>query len=545
MKYTLKTITIVMFFLCQSIFGQTSTLDKQTIKELDSLFEAHHQNDKRGSIVSIIKDEEVIYTNASGLANIEHQIPINNSTTFNIASNSKQFTIFLALLLEEEGKLSLEDDISLYLPELKDLPYRITIKQLANHTHGLSNPDEIAKLKGEKFMHHGQVVTMLLGNKLVDFEPGEKLIYNNTGFIILSEIIERVENKPFTEQLQERIFKPLGMNSTKAVAYTDDVVINKAYAYDKLSNTYINFPVELSTIGSSGIYTTINDLTLWAKNYQNVKLGKPEFYKKMQELTILNSGRATNYGLGLQVDRYKGIDIVFHGGGTESYRSYILHAPKHQLSLLYLSNKGGLTGLDIMYKSLELLLKKNVQEKETFKVLNNDELKNFEGTYQMFPGVYYNIIAENGKLYFQDFGATEKLYLPQTGENEFDYPIPYFKFVFYENEFYYHMADMTYACKKVKPLEIPNAIDLNKYVGFYKSAILDTIYELYIKDDKLFTKHPTFNEIALFPLSTISFYSKQSFFAKIDFNTKANGTVESLKVSGQNLKDIVFEKIIK
>jgi len=543
MKHILKTTTIIIFFLCQPIFGQTSTLNKQTIKALDSLFEAHHQNDKRGSIVSIIKNEKVIYTNARGLANIEQQIPINNSTTFNIASNSKQFTMFLALILEEEGKLSLNDDISLYLPELKNLPYKITIKQLANHTHGLSNPDEIAKLKGKKFMHHEQVLQMLLDNKLVDFEPGEKLIYNNAGFILLSEIIERIENKPFTEQLQERIFKPLGMNSTRAVAYTDDVVKNKAYAYDKLSDTYINFPVELSTIGSSGIYTTINDLTLWAKNYQNIKLGKPEFYKKMQELTILNSGEATNYGLGLQVDRYKGIDIVFHGGGTESYRSYILHAPEHQISLLYLSNKGGLTGLDIIYKSLELLLKNNLQEKETFKVLNNDELKNFEGTYQIFPGVYYKIIAENGKLYFQDFGATDKFYLPQTGEKEFDYPIPYFKFIFYENGFYYHMADMTYACKKVEPLEIPDAIELNKYVGIYRSAKLDTSYELYIKDGKLYTKHPTFNEIALFPLSTNSFYSKQSFFAKVDFKTKADGTIESLKVSGQNLKDIVFKKL--
>ncbi len=546
MNYTLKIVRVIaILLLSQSVFAQNAILEKETIKKIDSLFNSYHQDNKTGSIMSIIKNEETVYTNLRGLANVEHQIPITNATTFNIASVSKQFTTFLALLLEQEGKLSFDDDIRQHLHELKQLPNKITIKQLTNHTHGLPNPDELAQLKGVKTMSHWQVLKMLLNIKQVTFKAGDKHFYNNTGYILLSEIIERVGQKPFKEQLQEKIFKPLGMNHTQAVGYNDAVVKNKANSYKVWNNTYINLPVRLSTMGSSGIYTTINDLGLWVKNYQKVTVGTRGFYKKMQTATFLNSGKKINYGLGLQFDNYKGIDVVFHGGGTESYRTYILHAPKHQLSLLFLSNKGDMAGLDILYKSLEIILKESIQEKKTYTILNNKELKKLEGTYEMFPGIHYNIIAEKDTLYFQEFGSTAKHHLPQIGENEFDFPHPHIKFVFYKGGFNYHIADFTYPCKKVV-LQLPKSKDINltNFIGTFKNIEYNTTYELVIEDNKLIAKHSLNYDITLYPLSKNSFYSKEAFFGKIDFIFNTNGTIKGFKVSGQNLKDIIFKKVI-
>ena len=546
MNYTLKTLRVIaILLLSQSIFAQNAILEKQTIKKIDSLFNSYHQDNKTGSIMSIIKKEETVYVNHKGLANIEHQIPITNSTAFNIASVSKQFTTFLALLLEEEGKLSFSDDIRLHLHELKQLPNKITIKQLTNHTHGLPNPDELAQLKGVKTMNHRQVLKMLLNIKQVNFESGAKHEYNNTGYILLSEIIERVGQKPFKEQLQEKIFKPLGMNNTQAVGYNDDVVKNKAYSYKVWNDTYINLPVRLSTMGSSGIYTTINDLGIWVKNYQKVTVGTREFYEKMQTATFLNSGKKINYGLGLQFDNYEGIDVVFHGGGTESYRSYILHAPKHQLSLLFLSNKGDMVGLNILYKSLEIILKGSIQEENTYKVLNNKELDNLEGTYEMFPGIHYNIIAEKDKLYFQNFGSTDKHHLPQIGKNEFDFPHPHIKFIFYKGGFNYHIADMTYPCKKVV-LQLPKSKDINltDFIGTFKNIEYNTSYELVIKDNKLIAKHSLNYDISLYLLAKNSFYSKEAFFGEIDFIFNSDKSIIGFKLSGQNLKNIIFKKVI-
>lgn len=547
MNYTLKTVSVItILFLSQSIFAQNAILEKETIKRIDSLFNSYHQHGQTGSVMSIINKEKTVYMNHSGLANIEHQIPITSSTAFNIASVSKQFTTFLALLLEQEGKLSFDDDIRQHLQEFKHLPHKITIRQLTNHTHGFPNPDELAQLKGVKTMNHQQVVKMLLNIKQVNFEVATKHEYNNTGYILLSEIIERVGQKPFKEQLQEKIFKPLGMNNTIVVDDKNIVVKNKAYSYSLMDDNYINYPVRLSTIGASGIFTTINDLGLWAKNYQRVTLGKREFYKKMQTITILNSGKKTNYGLGLQFDNYKGVDVVFHGGGTESYRSYILHAPEHQLSLIFLSNKDGMLGLDILYKSLEIILEEFIQENHVYKKLNTKELKKLVGTYEVYPGTYYNIIAEKEKLYFQEFGKTDKYHLPQIGENAFDFPIPHFKFVFYKDGFNYRIADMTYPCTKTV-IELPKSkdVNINDFIGVYKNTEHNTTYELVVRDNKLFAIHNTINyDIPLKPLAKNSFYSKEPFFGKIDFTFKKTGMIKGFKLSGQNLKNVIFRKVI-
>lgn len=547
MKYILRTIIVLTtVLLTQSIFGQGESLDKETIKKIDSVFNSYHQQKETGSIMSIVKNGETMYTNYIGLANIEHQIPINNTTAFNIASNSKQFTMFLALLLEEEGKLSLDDDIRLHLSELKYLPNKITIKQLANHTHGLPNIDELSQLKGVNKMNHDEAIEMLLNIKQISFEAGDKHYYNNTGYMLLSVIIERVGKKPFREQLEEKVFIPLRMNNTSVIKNNNTVVNNKAYSYSLQDSTYSTNPSNFSTIGSSGIYTTIEDLNLWVKNYQRTTVGKKEFYQKMQIVTTLNSGKKTNYGLGLQHDTYKGIDVVFHGGGTESYRSYILHAPEYQLSLVFLSNKGDMAGLDIMYGALEIILKGHIQNDTKFKVLKGKELKKLQGTYQVFPGNYYNIVVENDKLYFQFFGTTKKYHFPQIGENTFEYPVAHHKISFDEDGMVLHQADMDYYCPKTDvKLEIEEDLDLNKFEGTYKNEALNTFYEIVIKNGNLIALHPNKNfDITLTLLTKNSFYSYQSYFGKIDFVLDSNTNVIGFKLSGQNLNNIVFNKIM-
>lgn len=546
MNHLLKTVTVLAFIIVsQSIFGQLRPIDKETARKIDSLFNKYHQEDKRGSIVSIIKSEQVVYCNKKGLANIEHRLPINNTTVFNIASNSKQFTMFLALLLEEEGKLSLEDDIRSHLPELKHLPNKITIKQLANHTHGLPNTDELSLLIGANSLNHDQAVEMLLNIKQVSFRAGEEHYYNNTGFMLLSVIIERVGKKPFEEQLEERIFAPLKMNNTRVIKNSSTVVYNKAYSYSLQDSVYRINASNFSTMGSSGIYTTMEDLNLWVKNYQNTTIGKKEFYEKMEILTTLNSGKQTNYGLGLQHDTFKGIDVVFHGGGKESYRSYILHAPKHQLSLVFLSNKDDMVGLDIMYGALEIILKDHIQNDSKFEVLKGEKLKQLQGTYQVFPGNYYNFIVENDKLYFQFFGTTEKYHFPQIGENTFEYPVAHYKISFDEDGMVLHQADMDYFCPKTDvKLESAKDLNLNKFIGTYKNEVYNTSYEIVIKNGVLMASH--FNkdfDIKLYPLTKNTFTSYEGYFGKIDFIPNSNGIIESFNVSGQNLKNIPFTKM--
>lgn len=538
-------IFIISLLITQSIsvLSQTNTPPQQSLDKVDSLFNSHYTSDKTGAALAIIKNGKTIYKSVEGLANVEYNIPITNSITFNIASISKQFTTYLALLLEQEGKLSFNDDIRKYLPELKHLSANITIKQLTNHTHGLSNPDEIAQLKGLNTMNHQEVVKMLLNINHVNFKAGEKYEYNNTGYILLSEIIERVGQKPFKEQLQEKIFIPLGMKNTKVVDNNNMVVKKKAYSYNLNNGIYESNPVVLSTIGSSGIYTTIDDLALWAKNYQNPVVGNSAFYEKMQTLTLLNSGKEIKYGLGLQFDNYKGVDIIFHGGGTASYRSYILHAPKYKLSIVFLSNANNFSGLDVVYQSLDLLLKDDIKTKTPAKIaISNEQLKKYTGTYEFQPGVYYNIIAKKGVLYFQSFGTKELNLLPYLHGNTFNFPyIPHTKFIFYEDKFDFKIADFTYECFKTI-IEQPNTseIELTDFTGTFRNKEHNMVYDLSIAENKLTLTRTFGNPIVLNSLTLGSFYSPE--LGKLDFTYDSNGKVIAFKLSGQNFKNIVFTK---
>lgn len=542
MKHQILIVSIIIF---QSIavLGQTSIIEKQSYTKVDSLFNAHFTTNKTGAAFVIIENGKTTYKNVIGLANVEYNIHITDSTVFNIASISKQFTTYLALLLEQEGKLSFNDDIRTYLPELKHLPSKITIKQLTNHTHGLSNPDELAQLKGLSTMNHQEVVKMLLNIKHLNFKAGEKYEYNNTGYILLSEIIERVGQKSFKNQLKEKIFIPLGMKDTKVIDNENMVIKNKAYSYTFNNGIYVNNPVNLSTIGSSGIYTTINDLALWAKNYQNPVVGNSGFYKKMQAVTILNSEKEINYGLGLQIGNYKGIDIVFHGGGTASYRSYILHVPKHKLSIIFLSNANDFSGLDIVYQSIDLIINGDIKTKTPAKIaVSNEELKKYTGTYEFQPGVYYNIIAQKDSLYFQSFGTKDLNPLPYLYGNTFDFPyIPHTKFIFYDDKFDFQIADFTYECFKTI-IELPNSneIKLTDFIGTFRNKEHSIVYDLDIVENKLNLTRTFGNPIVLNPLTLESFYSPE--LGKLEFIYGTNGKVKAFKLSGQNFKNIVFKK---
>lgn len=519
-------------------------------RKVDSIIESYYQKHKPGIAVAAIKDGKTVYENMIGMADLEHQISITDSTAFHIASVSKQFTAYLALLLEKEGKLSMNDDIKNYLPELKELPYKIDLYQLANHTHGLPNLFELAHLKGkgpQNRMTHEEVIEMLLNIKSVNFKPGEKYEYNNTGFALLAEIIERVEGISFQEVLSNKVFEPVGMINSLAVNSPDLIIKNKAHSYKLENETYYNYDFNLMANGSSGISTTIDDLSKWAAFFQNPSVQAGEILKKMQAPTVLNSGDSIQYGLGLEQKNYKGVNLVFHGGGDAGYRSYILHAPENNFSVVILGNNNDFTPLEITYSIVDLFLKAHIKEPSNPKQVNytTEELKAFEGTYQMFPGTYFNFIAERDTLYFQSYGSTNKAPLPVIGNSEFSFPyIPFSKFDFNENSLIFHIADFKYPAERIQLNKVDRkSVKYDDYTGIFRNEEFDSTFELVIENKKLVAKHSLNEDIEIKPLSKDKFYSKKSFFGELDFIRNHRGDILGFKLSGQNIKNIEFMKI--
>lgn len=544
-KWTLGLLSVLSFGLCFGQFAQ-----KDAISKSDSLFNVYQKADSPGMALAIINDGKVVYKKTYGLANLENKTAITDSTAFNIASVSKQFTAFMALLAEQEGKISLEDDITKYLPELRNLPYKITIRQLANHTHGLPNFSEIKKLQGfgdEFKVSNKEAVQTLLGIKSINFVPGEQYEYNNTGFTLLAEILHRVYKKEFSQIAKDYIFNPLKMKNTLAIDDPAVVIPNKAESYQPKGNDFAKLPIGQMVSGSSNIYATLNDLCKWAINFQNPVLGNREIYNAMQKNTVLNSGKKIEYGLGIQTEKYKGLDIVFHGGGTVGYRTYILHIPSQEFSIVILGNEQGFDGYLIAYQLVDFFFKdKQTAVGKPQKVIDSpSELKQFEGVYKLNPGNYLEISSKGNDIYLGTYNNQGKEKLVPMGNHQFKISsIPTAHLTFSDDSFNFRIADFTYTAKKAI-LNPPKAdkVFVNKLVGFYRNEEFNTIYQLLIENNKLIARHPLNGDIELFPLKPGSFYSTTEYFGQLDFKYDQNKEISEFILSGANLVNIVFKKI--
>jgi len=541
----MKNIIILLVILLQIASAQITDKTKQ----VDAILQSYCQPNEPGMVIGIIQDGNVIYKNALGMADLSHRIPLTDSSVFNIASVSKQFTAFLTLLAVEEGKLELDDDIRKYLPELKMLPYKVSLRQLANHTHGLPNIDELLNIMGFGFedpIPHSRTLEVALSIKQVNRKPGEKYEYGNTGFLLLAEILKRVYEEPFQSLIQKKVFAPLQMHNSRVIANANEVVTNKVQPYSRQDNAFMKFDNRQIGFGPSNIHSSIDDMLKWAINFLDPKVGNSNMFRAMMKNTVLNNNTQYEYGLGVQTETYKGLKIAFHGGGTAGYRAYILHAPEHNFSVVTLGNQAGFDGYFVAYQLVDLFLgdhqKITPPAKTTY---SKAELKPLEGIYEMYPGNYYRITATDSTVLFGSFDQEGSSPLPIIGDNKFVFPfIPTASITFGKSAFDFRIADFIYICKKVEqPLKEVNNLEPEKYIGVYKNDEFKTSYEILLSGEQLVARHLLKGEIPIYPLAQETFYSKAAYFTKLDFKLDEEQNVEGFLLSGQNLRNIEFVKI--
>lgn len=539
-----KIILLVVLLAFNETFAQTN-LVSDNVAVSDSILESYTNPQEPGMAIAVIRNGKVIYKNTKGIADLSNNLIITDSSTFNIASVSKQFTALLTLIAEEEGKLSLQDNISQYLPELENLPYKITIEQLTNHTHGLPNYSDLIQMIGfslEDPVSNDQAVKTMLSIESVNFEPGTQYQYGNSGFILLAEILKRVYEKPFSLLLKEKIFEPLNMSRTSVIDNPNTIIHNKAKSYTKKGDTYIEYNNRQMECGSSNIHTTLNDMIKWAINFQNPKVGTQSQMNQLMTKTIsFSKDSDLGYGLGLISETYKGLRTVFHGGGTAGYRAYILHVPKHNFSIITLGNQESFDGLLIVQDLLTIYLEDFIVEPEHVNLsYTSEEMKEFEGTYKLHPGQYWTINADEKNLYF---GGDSKP-LPLIGNRKFEFIyLPTSYFTFHSNSMYWRIADFNYHCEKIR-LNRPvlDEKELGKYVGVYKNESFNVFYELSIFENNLVATHLTNGRITLSPLSKNSF-SAGSPLGELNFQLNQEGEVNGFVLDGQNYNNIKFIKL--
>jgi CubicO group peptidase (beta-lactamase class C family) len=337
-----------------------------------------------GCSCTISQNGKTVFDRAYGAADLERQIPINEYTAFDIGSTRKQFIAATILSLVQDKRLLLGDDIRKYIPELPDYGYKITIDHLLTHTSGIRDWTGILPLANG----NPTALSLILRQRNLNFAPGEEWSYSNSGFVLLTEIAERITKRPFADLIRQRVFEPLGMNRTAYITDMEKGVLNQALGYAKQGE---NWKVNMylgNDRGGGAIFSTTNDLNLWNNALTSGRLGS-FVTNKLQEAATLNNGRKLGYARGLTLDPYKDTKLVWHSGGAAGYHTWIGRVPSQNLSIAVACNSDAMSTTAVANRLLALYVNTSaspVLEEGPPPTLTGDTLAEAN----RFAGLYFN-----------------------------------------------------------------------------------------------------------------------------------------------------------
>jgi CubicO group peptidase (beta-lactamase class C family) len=544
----------LLFTLCLALcclFGCAQNKSGPMQAAIDSLFKAFDRPGSPGAAVLVVKDGRIVFEKGYGMANLEYDQPITPTTVFDIASVSKQFCGFAISTLIQEGKISPDDDIHKYLPWLPQFGKAITIRNLIHHTSGLRDWPEALHAAGwrwDEAFRYEDIMRMVGKQRELDFDPGSKYQYSNTGYNLLAEIVGKVSGKPFPEWIAEHIFRPLGMNSSVVMTDYSKLVKHLASSYYSDNNQYHKSTDELIAWGSSSILTTTEDLAKWVIRFQQGLEEKDPVYLRMIETDKLNNGEPNNYAYGLDVRTVDGIRNINHTGGWAGFATVISNYPDQKLSIIILGNTNNFSPYGNASEIASLLLKQKTEpaaQSENLSRLPNVNvdtmrLKKYTGTYQLGPGWYATFTLESGRLMVQANGENK---FPTDLKSDTTLWVPAYN----SSVTFLDIKDKANALKykgivarRVEPAKIDFS-DFPQYAGIYYSKELEATYKLTIEKGKLVAHHMRLGDFNLEP----DFVAADQFGSEVGtlafFRDKKNN-IAGFRLSGGRIRNILFEK---
>lgn len=336
----MKTVLTLILF-CILTFHSSAQNWQDTAKLIDDIF-IRYTSDRPGCQLAISRYGKIIYSKAWGLSDIEHATPLATSSIIEAGSVSKQFTAAAILLLQSEGKLSLNDDIRKYLPEIPDYGKTITLQHLIHHTSGLKDWGSLMAFsdwpRGTKLYSNDDVLRIMSKQRSLNHNPGEEFFYSNTNYVLLAIIVQRVSGQSLAEFTTQRIFGPAQMKATQWRNDIRHIFPGRAIAYSKQGDVYFtDMPYE-NVYGNGGLLTTAEDLLKWNDYYTHAKINGSSFLKEQLDTIPLNNGQPNNYAAGLRLVDINGYKGIVHDGATAAYRSILEYYPDMELGIAWLAN---------------------------------------------------------------------------------------------------------------------------------------------------------------------------------------------------------------
>ncbi|WP_282043465.1 serine hydrolase domain-containing protein [Winogradskyella flava] len=546
---------LVLVCLCNIIAGQNDTS-----KSINKILENY--KDQPGVSIGVFKDGKILHHAITGYSNLDYDIKTNKETVYDVTSVSKQFTAACIMLLENEGKLSLDDSIQKYIPDFPSYAQgEITIANLLYHTSGLRDYIRILYAKGvyENNAYNNDDIAALLKNQNeINFEPGTNQSYSSSNYVLLSLIIERVSGMSLGAFAKEKIFTPLGMEKT--LFYEDEfqVIKNRAIGYTNSDAGFITENYFNSTItGDGGLYTTVGDLFKWNENFKNSKIGNSTFIKRLISNGKLKNGRTIRFAAGLVAsDEASGNFTIGAVGQRTGFSGMYYNFPELDVTFVVLSNNAGVNVWEIL-DALRPLFIENRSSQTAALSAQQEPIKPYSvatKTLKTFTGSYFNpsegysryITLNKDKLYYKrsiDGAGTELI------------PIGKQKFTFREAT--YFVIDFKKLKKGGQQLNVTigqdDPITMNKYIpktysenelkkfeGTYYSAELDVEYTLKSTKNTLKAFIGTRNLVTVHPLMKNIF--NDIHFGYFKFEESSKGDIVSFTINDETTKNIAFVK---
>lgn len=482
--------------------GFADTVDDQA--RVDRLFEKWDKPSSPGCAMAVARGGQTVYARGYGSADLDHDVKITPTTVFHAASVSKQFTAAAALMLAQEGKLLLDSPARQYVPGLPDFGVPITLRHLLHHTSGLRDQWELLSLAGWRYsldlITDADVLAVLARQKALNFAPGTKHLYSNTGFTLLAQAVKNVSGETFRDFTTKRIFQPLDMQRTFFRDNHAQVVKGIAYGYvQKGENFELSIP-NFDTVGATSLLTTVEDLLRWEENFYTGRVGGAGLTKQMEERGRLNDGTELDYAAGLATGRYRGQRIVEHAGTDAGYKANLLRFPDQHFSVAILCNLAAINPTQLARRIADIYLGEVLGHAEPVRSPavspqpGADQLNEFVGVY-VAPDADDRILRvrlQDGKLRGGLNIEGQSMALEAMGDGRFRYvENPTVELQFAGGNGGMPRTLVTFAQGKelnrysLAPPYSPSVAQLRELTGVYRSEEVDMPYEVKLEGNFL------------------------------------------------------------
>jgi CubicO group peptidase (beta-lactamase class C family) len=559
MKKTVLWIAADIVVLALFALGQTSAQKATPLtpaEEMDKLFDFWNRLDQPGFAVVVVKEGQVVYQKVFGLAGQEHAAAITPNTVFNVATLAQPFVGQAVAMLEDQGKLALDDDVRKFIPEVPDFGTPIRVRHLLYHSSGLRDWLPVVQLTGRdrEEMTMDKVLKIVKAQKQLLFPPGERSQYSNTDYDLLAETIKRATGKPFSDWAWENVFRPLKMTRTQFRDNSRSIFDDEALSYNFTRREYLRGIDNLSMAGSHSLFTSIADLAKWLLSIDASRAGGPDIFTRMFKAGTLADGKTSAFGYGLNVGSDAGRRQVSQTGTWAGSGGNLVYFPDQRFGFAVLANwdytsvdgfAPDIIGIYLPAVAVPAVKAAPAQKARKSVKVSQAVMGRYAGDYRMGPGRTVTIGYAGDRLTISFSG--QKFPLTTLSETEFLLDIAQANIVFQKDkggnvhQFVFKQGGAEQIFPRVVLVK-PTAQELAEFAGAYFNEELDLLLALEVRGNGLVLISPAQGDVPLNPDEQDHFATGSRPFPMIVFRRDSQNRVTGFIIDSDAVRDLVFAR---